>query len=507
MSLKRLPFDNPEVPYHSYNSAEHVARYAALRDSVAGKRVLDVACGEGYGCHLLRGWGARDVVGVEIDPDAVATAERLFGGEGVTLVEGDAERLETVLAGAEPFDVIVSFATVAHLGKPEAFLRALPGLLAEGGMIVISCPNDAAFQGHHNIFHIRPYSFADFRELAEAQLGPADGWLMSTPILGMMNFVAGDAFVEVPHHDQMSMVKVKPVENAVQIPAQHNIVTTQDNCADYIGVWGGTLPGNVALSTLSVPGYFEPWRIMGALRARMAELEANQKTGPLESERLQAVIGEFERLSVEWRQAQFESRDSEIARLKSLCDGQAERLRASAARQTALQQRLDSLLPDPAAPQGAASADLLQELAAIRATTVGLIEKKGPPREQGPLEVTRLSVKAREMRFENEVQLLRKRLVSEAERAQLVIADLQKQLDESRRLINDWYVPEIGRLKETVETHEKVKREWWEPQLEIRAERIRVLEEALAATAEDSGAADEAAPQESGAAGRSDRPE
>ncbi|SES27424.1 methyltransferase domain-containing protein [Rhizobium sp. NFR03] len=507
MSLERLPFDNPEVTYHSYNSAEHVVRYAALRNLVAGKRVLDVACGEGYGCRLMHDWGARAVVGIEIDQQAVATAQRLFGGDGISFLQGDAEQLETVLADVELFDVIVSFETIEHLGKPEDFLRKLPGLLAEGGLMVISCPNDKAYPGHDNSFHIRPYSFAEFREMAEAHLGVADTWLMGTPILGMLNFTIGDDFVEIPHHDQVSMIKVKTVENAVQIPAQHNVVTTDESCAHYIGVWGGSLPANLALSTLSLPSYLEPWQLIGWLRQRVAELEANQKTGSSESERLQAVIGEFERLSVEWRQAQFESRDSEIARLKSLCDNQAERLATGTVQQMALRERLRSLLLDSSGSQDISDDALAADLDALKAKTRGLIEKTRLPKDEGALEVTRLSIDSRELQFEKEVQILRRRLISEAERAQLVIADLQMQLDESRQLIDDWFVPEIGRLKETVETHEKTKREWWEPQLEARAERIRALEEALAGTEEESNSPGETEPQESGEPERIDRQE
>ena len=45
---------------------EHMHRYLAVRRLVSGKRVLDIACGEGYGSDIL-GKTAATVTGVDID--------------------------------------------------------------------------------------------------------------------------------------------------------------------------------------------------------------------------------------------------------------------------------------------------------------------------------------------------------------------------------------------------------------------------------------------------------
>ena len=52
---------------------EHYHRYALAARFTAGARVLDLACGEGFGAALLAA-GARDVVGVDIDPQTVEHA-------------------------------------------------------------------------------------------------------------------------------------------------------------------------------------------------------------------------------------------------------------------------------------------------------------------------------------------------------------------------------------------------------------------------------------------------
>ena len=66
---ERLQFGS-EMAYNAMDAAEHLARYAMLRSICVGKRVLDVACGEGYGSYLLAQWGAASVTAVAgiLDP-------------------------------------------------------------------------------------------------------------------------------------------------------------------------------------------------------------------------------------------------------------------------------------------------------------------------------------------------------------------------------------------------------------------------------------------------------
>ena len=56
---------------------EHLHRYHAASGVVRGLRVLDIACGEGYGSAILAGQ-AETVVGVDIAPEAVAHARATY---------------------------------------------------------------------------------------------------------------------------------------------------------------------------------------------------------------------------------------------------------------------------------------------------------------------------------------------------------------------------------------------------------------------------------------------
>ena len=108
-----LPGCTGEIAY------EHWHRYAFARQFVKDKRVLDAACGEGYGSAVL-GTVAASVVGVDIDKDAVAEAGRRYGRPPeVSFVEESCTALSLPDAS---FDVVVSFETIEHV--PDAVSMA-----------------------------------------------------------------------------------------------------------------------------------------------------------------------------------------------------------------------------------------------------------------------------------------------------------------------------------------------------------------------------------------------
>src|SRR5450759_2589348 len=152
MEIERLSFDKKAPPYHAHFAAEHSVRYSLVREQSRGKRILDVACGQGFGSYLMAKWGATQVVGVDVAPDAIKAARSLFRHKKVRYVLGDATKLDQVLAKERPFDLIVCFETIEHVNDPTLLLGHLAKFLAPNGMIVISCPNDHSAD-EHNPFH------------------------------------------------------------------------------------------------------------------------------------------------------------------------------------------------------------------------------------------------------------------------------------------------------------------------------------------------------------------
>lgn len=143
--------------------AEHLHRYALALPLAAGKRVLDIASGEGYGTSLL-GTKAARVVGVDRSADAVAHATQHYAGSTVTFVQGDAARIPCRDAA---FDMVVSFETIEHLLDQEGMLAEIRRVLAPEGFLVLSSPeraNHGDKEGYVNTFHVRELYGADFLE-------------------------------------------------------------------------------------------------------------------------------------------------------------------------------------------------------------------------------------------------------------------------------------------------------------------------------------------------------
>lgn len=134
---------------------EHWHRYAFARRLMAGKRVLDAACGEGYGSSLLADVAA-EVVGVDIDAAAVEHARLRYGSKpGLRFECADATRLPFA---ERTFDLVVSFETLEHLAAQEELLAGFARVLVDDGILIISSPDKRTYSelaGFHNEFHVR----------------------------------------------------------------------------------------------------------------------------------------------------------------------------------------------------------------------------------------------------------------------------------------------------------------------------------------------------------------
>ncbi len=160
---------------------EHWHRYLLARRCVAGKRVLDAACGEGYGSALLAS-AAASVVGIDLSAEAVAHASERYAGEHGNLRFVTASVASIPLPDAS-FDVIVSFETIEHMTEHEAFLREIDRLLAPDGMLIISSPNRPEYSdktGYRNEFHVKELDRAELESLLDPHFS-VQRWFAQRP--------------------------------------------------------------------------------------------------------------------------------------------------------------------------------------------------------------------------------------------------------------------------------------------------------------------------------------
>jgi SAM-dependent methyltransferase len=134
---------------------EHWHRYVFARQLAKGKRVLDAACGEGYGSALLADVAAS-VVGADISEQAVAHARDRYGNRtNLRFERADATRLDVA---ADSFDLIVSFETLEHVDAQESLVAGFARALTDDGLLVISSPDKKTYsddRGFANEFHVR----------------------------------------------------------------------------------------------------------------------------------------------------------------------------------------------------------------------------------------------------------------------------------------------------------------------------------------------------------------
>lgn len=145
---------------------DHVQRYRFAAQYVRGKRVLDIACGTGYGASLLGNAGATHVDGVDISDDVLAYAQSHYATNTIHFSMGDITRFHSSI----PYDVITCFETIEHVRELDRVLANLHSLLKTGGMLLISSPNRPITSPLAKSIHDKPKNPHHVREFTIPEL-------------------------------------------------------------------------------------------------------------------------------------------------------------------------------------------------------------------------------------------------------------------------------------------------------------------------------------------------
>ena len=142
---------------------QHLQRYRFALERIEGLRVLDLACGVGYGSYVLAQVPGRSVTGLDLSPAAIAYGGAHYQRPGLRLCQADA--LTWTNDGA-PFDTVVSFETIEHLPDPVTFVARIAALMKPGGRLLVSAPNTLqhkrAPEPIENDFHLSEPDYATF---------------------------------------------------------------------------------------------------------------------------------------------------------------------------------------------------------------------------------------------------------------------------------------------------------------------------------------------------------
>ena len=151
------------LDWEKYN-ADHLQRYNFFHEYYKDKVVLDLACGAGYGSAIIKNFGAKEVVGVDISLEAVEFARNNYSNEKLSFFELNYKDITSL---NKKFDLIVSLETIEHVPDQDDFLKKISEVLADGGQIICSTPNRLKYSsvGIVNEFHLTELSIGEFRSL------------------------------------------------------------------------------------------------------------------------------------------------------------------------------------------------------------------------------------------------------------------------------------------------------------------------------------------------------
>jgi ubiquinone/menaquinone biosynthesis C-methylase UbiE len=114
----------------------------------AGRDVVELGCGNGFGAELLQRLRPRSYVGIDVMPEQIAIAERRALPKA-RFVVGDASALELP---AESADVVVIFGILHHVERWRSALSECQRLLRHGGILVVEEPDGALLRQWDRLF-------------------------------------------------------------------------------------------------------------------------------------------------------------------------------------------------------------------------------------------------------------------------------------------------------------------------------------------------------------------
>jgi SAM-dependent methyltransferase len=143
---------------------EHVHRYLWAEQFSRGKRVLDIACGEGYGSEILA-HSAAHVIGVDLSEDAVVHASRKYRRKNLEFLVGACDKIPVPDDG---IDIVVSFETIEHHDRHQEMMREIKRILRPEGILIISSRDKHVYSdipGYKNEFHVKELYAREFEAL------------------------------------------------------------------------------------------------------------------------------------------------------------------------------------------------------------------------------------------------------------------------------------------------------------------------------------------------------
>jgi SAM-dependent methyltransferase len=260
--------------------------------------VLDLASGEGYGAAILA-HRATDVVGIELDGDAVAHSRASYSLPNLAFVQGS--MLDLGAHGDGSFDVVVCYEAIEHITEQTELVSQVDRVLAHDGVFIVSTPDRETYNAsvhEANPFHLRELSERELLDLLQPRFEHVVLWGQNG-IGGSRLFRLGAAADDVPAREQI-VVRGDGAWASLEEAAPMYLVAVASH------VTFDADPGRSYLVDTTAEALRERDRRVSARDERIRELKAENATLYRENERLRkrSLTGQLRRLKGRLRKPQ-----------------------------------------------------------------------------------------------------------------------------------------------------------------------------------------------------------
>ena len=194
---------------------EHWHRYAWALPWIQGRDVLDVACGEGYGSHLLS-QEAASVTGVDLDPATISHATEKYTRANLSFQVGDVLNLPLE---DDAFDVVVCFETIEHVADHARLMMEFRRVLKPDGLLLLSSPDKASYSdqtGYDNPFHVKELYREELDRLLATHFRAHRMWAQRLLFASTITPLPGDANGDSTSSVQWIMKDKERIEQSAQ---------------------------------------------------------------------------------------------------------------------------------------------------------------------------------------------------------------------------------------------------------------------------------------------------
>jgi glycosyltransferase involved in cell wall biosynthesis/SAM-dependent methyltransferase len=295
---------------------EHFHRYCLARDLCSALDVLDVASGEGYGSSILANI-ARSVIGVDVDPVAIAHARTAYGEVNLRFVQGSA--LDLPLGDAS-VDVVVSFDTLEYVREHARFMAEVKRVLRPNGKLIVSSHERAVYSDRGepaNKYHLHELTEAEFESLLRANFKHV-GILSQQAIFGSL-IVKTEGGGPWRSYERRSLEYIEASGGLTRAPFLIAVASDEEILHVPSSVYlDRRRPGDVVGGHLQLPRY-RPQTV--EMTAEIGCLNEAAATRDAEIGRLNDAAA-MRQAEIERLNEAISARDRELSSVKAECDAQ-----------------------------------------------------------------------------------------------------------------------------------------------------------------------------------------